>query len=122
MEFPAVAAEQHPLATVYQQDNLVRHVGGQLQRQRTRIYNEMVASSANQYSVLFRAMSRATYGPTHPLAMSAGGTPEGIITAAAMKCMGGAMQGRLWPRDDEERASSGDIPSWLQPELDPLVT
>jgi fructose-1,6-bisphosphatase II len=33
-----------------------------------------------------------------------GGTPEGIITAAAMKCMGGAMQGRLWPRDDEERA------------------
>jgi fructose-1,6-bisphosphatase II len=33
-----------------------------------------------------------------------GGTPEGIITAAAMKCMGGAMQGRLWPRDDDERA------------------
>ncbi|MDN5746938.1 MAG: class II fructose-bisphosphatase [Pseudonocardia sp.] len=35
-----------------------------------------------------------------------GGTPEGIITAAAMKCMGGAMQGRLWPRDDEERAKA----------------
>ena len=33
-----------------------------------------------------------------------GGTPEGIIAAAAMKCMGGAMQGRLWPKDDEERA------------------
>ncbi|WP_300008568.1 class II fructose-bisphosphatase [Pseudonocardia sp.] len=33
-----------------------------------------------------------------------GGTPEGIITAAALKCMGGAMQGRLWPKDDEERA------------------
>jgi fructose-1,6-bisphosphatase II len=33
-----------------------------------------------------------------------GGTPEGIITAAAMKCMGGAMQGRLWPKDDDERA------------------
>jgi fructose-1,6-bisphosphatase II len=32
-----------------------------------------------------------------------GGTPEGIIAAAAMKCMGGAMQGRLWPRDDDER-------------------
>ncbi len=32
-----------------------------------------------------------------------GGTPEGIITAAAIKCMGGAMQGRLWPRDDDER-------------------
>jgi fructose-1,6-bisphosphatase II len=32
-----------------------------------------------------------------------GGTPEGVITAAALKCMGGAMQGRLWPRDDRER-------------------
>ncbi len=37
-----------------------------------------------------------------------GGTPEGIITAAAMKCMGGAMQGRLWPRDDDERAKAVD--------------
>jgi fructose-1,6-bisphosphatase II len=37
-----------------------------------------------------------------------GGTPEGIITAAAMKCMGGAMQGRLWPKDDEERARAID--------------
>lgn len=35
VEPSAVTAEQHPLATVYQQDNLVRHVGGQLQRQRT---------------------------------------------------------------------------------------
>jgi fructose-1,6-bisphosphatase II len=32
-----------------------------------------------------------------------GGTPEGIISAAALKCMGGDIQGRLWPRDDEER-------------------
>jgi len=32
-----------------------------------------------------------------------GGTPEGVITAAALKSMGGAMQGRLWPRDDDER-------------------
>jgi fructose-1,6-bisphosphatase II len=37
-----------------------------------------------------------------------GGTPEGIITAAAMKCMGGAMQGRLWPKDDEERSRAID--------------
>jgi fructose-1,6-bisphosphatase II len=35
-----------------------------------------------------------------------GGTPEGVITAAALKCMGGAMQGRLYPRDDEERAAA----------------
>ncbi|WP_226356644.1 MULTISPECIES: class II fructose-bisphosphatase [unclassified Pseudonocardia] len=32
-----------------------------------------------------------------------GGTPEGIITAAALKCMGGEIQGRLWPKDDAER-------------------
>ena len=32
-----------------------------------------------------------------------GGTPEGIIAAAALKCMGGAIQGRLWPTDDAER-------------------
>jgi fructose-1,6-bisphosphatase II len=32
-----------------------------------------------------------------------GGTPEGVIAAAALKCMGGELQGRLWPRDDKER-------------------
>jgi fructose-1,6-bisphosphatase II len=37
-----------------------------------------------------------------------GGTPEGIITASALKCMGGAMQARLWPRDDEERTKALD--------------
>ncbi|MGC7097127.1 class II fructose-bisphosphatase [Amycolatopsis lurida] len=32
-----------------------------------------------------------------------GGTPEGIIAASALKCIGGELQGRLWPKDDEER-------------------
>ena len=32
-----------------------------------------------------------------------GGTPEGVIAAAALKCMGGELQGRLWPRNDDER-------------------
>jgi fructose-1,6-bisphosphatase II len=35
--------------------------------------------------------------------MGVGGTPEGVISAAAIKCLGGALQGRLWPRDDGER-------------------
>ncbi|HEY8474382.1 MAG TPA: class II fructose-bisphosphatase [Natronosporangium sp.] len=35
--------------------------------------------------------------------MGIGGTPEGIVAACALKCMGGAMQARLWPRDDAER-------------------
>lgn len=32
-----------------------------------------------------------------------GGAPEGVIAAAALKCLGGDMQGRLWPEDDEDR-------------------
>ncbi len=32
-----------------------------------------------------------------------GGTPEGVISAAALKCMGGDLQGKLWPRDEKER-------------------
>jgi fructose-1,6-bisphosphatase II len=35
--------------------------------------------------------------------MGIGGTPEGVIAAAAIKCVGGALQGRLSPRNDEER-------------------
>src|SRR3954469_6502719 len=35
-----------------------------------------------------------------------GGTPEGVIAAAAMKCMGGEIQGRLWPRNDGERQAA----------------
>jgi fructose-1,6-bisphosphatase II len=37
-----------------------------------------------------------------------GGTPEGVITAAAIKCIGGALLGRLWPRDDDERRAAID--------------
>lgn len=37
------------------------------------------------------------------LLLGIGGTPEGIIAACAIKATGGVLQGRLWPRDDEER-------------------
>jgi len=42
------------------------------------------------------------------LLLGIGGTPEGIIAACAMKCMDGVIQGRLWPRDDEERDKAVD--------------
>ena len=42
------------------------------------------------------------------LLMGIGGTPEGVISAAAIKCLGGVLQGRLWPRDDEERRKLED--------------
>jgi fructose-1,6-bisphosphatase II len=37
------------------------------------------------------------------LLLGIGGTPEGVIAAAALKCLGGAIQGRLYPRDERER-------------------
>ena len=39
------------------------------------------------------------------LLIGIGGTPEGVISAAALKCLGGAIQGRLAPRDDAEKQS-----------------
>jgi fructose-1,6-bisphosphatase II len=39
------------------------------------------------------------------LLMGVGGTPEGVISAAAIKCLGGTVQGRLWPRSEEERTA-----------------
>jgi fructose-1,6-bisphosphatase II len=42
------------------------------------------------------------------LLMGIGGTPEGVISAAAIKCLGGAIQGKLWPRSDEERQALVD--------------
>jgi fructose-1,6-bisphosphatase II len=37
------------------------------------------------------------------LLMGIGGSPEGVISAAAVKCLGGSLQGKLWPRDESER-------------------
>jgi fructose-1,6-bisphosphatase II len=42
------------------------------------------------------------------VSIGTGGTPEGVITACAMKCMGGALYGRLAPRDDAERRAAID--------------
>jgi fructose-1,6-bisphosphatase II len=42
------------------------------------------------------------------LLMGIGGTPEGVISAAAIKCLGGEIQGRLWPRNDDERRRLAD--------------
>ncbi|HZP31695.1 MAG TPA: fructose-bisphosphatase class II family protein, partial [Acidimicrobiia bacterium] len=37
-----------------------------------------------------------------------GGTPEGVIAACALKALGGAIQGRLWPRNEDERRNALD--------------
>ena len=54
------------------------------------------------------AVAAAGGGGGVDLLMGIGGTPEGVISAAAIKCLGGAMQGRLWPRDAAEREALVD--------------
>jgi fructose-1,6-bisphosphatase II len=49
------------------------------------------------------AIAAANPGTGVDLLMGIGGTPEGVISAAALKCLGGGMQGKLWPRNDDER-------------------
>ena len=49
------------------------------------------------------AIAAGQQGTNVDMLYGIGGTPEGVISAAALKCVGGGIQGRLWPRNDEER-------------------
>jgi fructose-1,6-bisphosphatase II len=49
------------------------------------------------------AISAAREGTGIDMLFGIGGTPEGVIAASAIKCLGGVIQGRLWPRSEEER-------------------
>lgn len=49
------------------------------------------------------ALAAARPGTGVDMLMGVGGTPEGVIAAAAIKCLGGCLQGKLWPRNDDER-------------------
>jgi fructose-1,6-bisphosphatase II len=52
------------------------------------------------------AISAARESSEVDVLLGVGGTPEGIVTACALKCMGGEIQARLWPRDEAERAKA----------------
>jgi fructose-1,6-bisphosphatase II len=52
------------------------------------------------------AISVAWADSGNNLLLGIGGTPEGVIAACALKCLGGSIQGRLWPRHDGERAAA----------------
>ncbi|MER5647856.1 class II fructose-bisphosphatase [Streptosporangium sp. NPDC002524] len=54
------------------------------------------------------AIMAARVGTGVDLMLGVGGTPEGIIAACALKCLGGVIQGRLWPQDDAERRRALD--------------
>jgi fructose-1,6-bisphosphatase II len=48
------------------------------------------------------AVMACTVGTGVDLLLGIGGTPEGIITACAVKCLGGTIQGKLWPQKKSE--------------------
>jgi len=52
---------------------------------------------------IYGAIATASPGAGADVLFGIGGTPEGVVAAAALKCMGGEIQGRLWPRTDAER-------------------
>ena len=52
------------------------------------------------------AIAAAREGTGVDMLIGIGGTPEGVIAATAIRCVGGTMQGRLWPRNDEEREAA----------------
>ena len=54
------------------------------------------------------AISVAWRNSGNDILFGVGGTPEGVIAACALKSLGGAIQGKLWPRDDDERRAALD--------------
>jgi fructose-1,6-bisphosphatase II len=55
------------------------------------------------------SMSVGVRGTGDHLYVGMGGSTEGVITAAALECLGGEIQGKMWPRTDEERAKMADF-------------
>lgn len=51
----------------------------------------------------------AIENPPADILMGIGGAPEAVITAAALKCMGGELQCKIWPRNDDERGKVGEL-------------
>jgi fructose-1,6-bisphosphatase II len=64
------------------------------------------------------ALLAVTPGTGVDLLWGIGGTPEGVLSAAAIKSMGGQMLGKLWPRDDDERSRAADAGYDLDEVLD----
>jgi fructose-1,6-bisphosphatase II len=64
------------------------------------------------------AIMAAREGTGVDMLVGIGGTPEAVIAACALKCLEGAMFGRLWPRNDEERRAALDAGYDLDKVLD----
>ena len=64
------------------------------------------------------ALAAVTEGSAVDLLYGIGGTPEGVLAAAAIKCTGGQILGRLWPRSEEERSAALEAGYDLEEVLD----
>jgi fructose-1,6-bisphosphatase II len=64
------------------------------------------------------AIMAAREGTGVDMLVGIGGTPEAVIAACALKCLDGAMFGRLWPRNDDERRAALDAGYDLDKVLD----
>ena len=64
------------------------------------------------------SLAAVTQGSPIDLLYGIGGTPEGVLTASAIKCIGGKIIGRLWPSDEEERQAAVDAGIDLDDVLD----
>jgi fructose-1,6-bisphosphatase II len=64
------------------------------------------------------ALAAVTEDSTVDLLFGIGGTPEGVLAAAAIQCTGGQILGRLWPRSDEERNAALEAGYDLEEVLD----
>ena len=56
-------------------------------------------------------INAARHNARTDMCVGIGGSPEGIVTACAIKALGGHIQGRLWPRDDDEKQKGADAGS-----------
>jgi fructose-1,6-bisphosphatase II len=64
------------------------------------------------------SLAAVTEGSPVDLLWGIGGTPEGVLSAAAIQCINGQILGRLWPRTDEERQAAVDAGYELDEVLD----
>ncbi len=84
-----------------------------LDRPRNQSYVDAVRAAGGRISLLrdgdvAGAIATAQEDAAADILLGIGGSPEAVLAAAALRCMGGEIQCRLWPRDDEERSAAGD--------------
>lgn len=84
-----------------------------LDRERNQTYIEEVRGAGARISLIrdgdvAGAIATAQDETAADILLGIGGSPEAVLAAAALRCMGGEMQCRLWPRDESERAYAED--------------